>query len=272
MRPRLPTAAELAASALEHGALIRQRGIRDAETLLRLALSYGACGLSLRGAAMWAEAAELASVSNVALLNRLRGCAPWLATIAGHMLSSRVSGPAVAVAAAAASHRVRLVDATTLSAPGSGGADWRVHVAYDLVAQRTTAIALSDGRGAESLCNFEWAPGDLAIGDRGYAKARDLAAVAQGGADFIVRTGWNAFRLRARDGAPFDLFASLDRVPELGDAAFEIAVALNRADTQWLPARLVVWRKSAADAEASRDGVRARPCSRRRSRRRAISC
>jgi Transposase DDE domain len=149
-----------------------------------------------------------------------------------------------------------LVDATTLSAPGSGGTDWRVHVAYDLVAQRIAAVALSDRRGAESLRNFAWAPGDLAVGDRGYAKARDLAAVAKAGADFIVRAGWNALRLRAHDDAPFDLFAALDRVPELGDTAFEIAVALNRAGTKWLPARLVVLRKSAADAEASRDEAR----------------
>ena len=247
---RLPASLDLAGSARECRALLRRRGVPDAETLLRLALSYGGGGLSLRGAAAWAEMASLASVSDVALLNRLRGAAPWLGMIVGAILSARVPGPAPL------GFRLRVVDATTLAAPGSAGADWRLHVAYDAGAQETVAVELSDGAGPESLSRFAWERGDLALGDRGYAKAGDLAAVTAAGADFVVRIGWNALRLRTRDGAPFDLFAALDRLPERGIAEAEIGIALDRAGTKLLPVRLVMLRKNEAGAAASRRKAR----------------
>jgi hypothetical protein len=247
---RLPASLDLASSARECRALLRRRGIPDAQTLLRVALSYGGCGLSLRGTAAWAETASVASLSDVAVLNRLRGSAPWLATIVGAILSARVAGPR------APGFRLRVVDATTLAAPGSAGVDWRLHVTYDVCAQQTTAIELSDGRGAESLSRFAWERGDLVLGDRGYAKANDLAAVVNAGADYVVRIGWNALKLRTRDGLPFDLFAALDRLAEQGTAEAEISVALDRAGTKRSPARLVMLRKTDADAEASRRKAR----------------
>jgi hypothetical protein len=249
---RLPASLDLAASARECGALQRRRGVPDAETLLRLALSYGGCGLSLRGTAAWAEMASVASLSDVAVLNRLRGSASWLAMIVGAILSGRVAEPG----RAGAGFRLRVVDATTLAAPGSAGVDWRLHVAYDPGAQQTLAVALSDGAGAESLGHFTWEHGDLVLGDRGYAKAGDLAAVVNAGADFIVRIGWNALRLRTRDGVPFDLFAALGRLPERGMAEAEIAIALDRAGSKLLPVRVVMLRKTEAEAAASRRKAR----------------
>jgi Transposase DDE domain len=243
---RLPASLDLAASARECRALLRRRGVPDAETLLRVALSYGGCGLSLRGTAAWAETASVASLSDVAVLNRLRGSAPWLGTIVGAILAARVAGPREV------GFRLRVVDATTLAAPGSAGVDWRLHVTYDVGAQQTTAVDLSDGRGAESLSRFAWERGDLVLGDRGYAKANDLAAVVNAGADYVVRIGWNALKLRTRDGQPFDLFAALDHLPEQGMAEAEISIALDRAGAKRVPARLVMLRKTETDAEASR--------------------
>jgi hypothetical protein len=247
---RLPASLDLAATARECRALLRRRGIPDAETLLRVALSYGGRGLSLRGTAAWAETAAVASVSDVAVLNRLRGSASWLAIIVGAILSARVAEPAVR------GLRLRVVDATTLAGPGSAGVDWRLHVAYDAGAQQTVAVELSDGTGPESLRRFAWERGDLILADRGYAKAGDLAEVADAGAEFIVRIGWNALKLRTPDGAPFDLFAALDRLPEQGMAEVEIGIALGRAGTKLLRVRLVMLRKSEADAEASRRKAR----------------
>jgi hypothetical protein len=48
---RLGSTEELEASAKASGALIRRREIKSAEDLLRLALAYGPCGMSLRGVA-----------------------------------------------------------------------------------------------------------------------------------------------------------------------------------------------------------------------------
>lgn len=115
---------------------------------------------------------------------------------------------------------------------------------------------MSDGRGSESLRRFARQSGDIEIGDRGYAKAADLAAVLQAGGDFIVRTGWGSLGLRQPDGAPFDLFARLDRIPEHGIAEAALALALDRAGSELLPVRLIMLRLPEAAAERNRRRAR----------------
>lgn len=254
---RLPDGLDLEASARASGALVRRRAVKDAASLLRLAFGYGVCGLSLRAASAWAQVSGIADLSDVALLNRLRRAADWLGEIVAAILSQRMA----ATVSAGAERRVRLVDATTLSCPGSRKTDWRVHVGFRLGPRpRIEQLALSTGRGAESLERFECGPGDIVIGDGGYAKAKDLAQLDADGAAFIVRTGWNAVRLRKPDGAPFDLFAMLAAVPELGIAEAAAAIALDPAGKRLLPVRLVVRGKSADEA------ARARRRARRKSR------
>jgi hypothetical protein len=249
---QLPAGLDLEATAVRSRALVRRRGVRCGADLLRLALCYGACGLSLRATAAWAEAAGVARLSDVALRQRLRGAAAWLGEIVGAVLSERLAaGPAEGC-------RLRLVDATTLSRPGSRKADWRLHVRCRLGGgrPRIEQVELTDGRGSESLSRFARTPGDIDIIDRGYAKARDLAKARAQGGDFIARTGWNALRLRSPDGGAFDLFAFLERVPERGTAEAAVAVALDQAGRRLVPVRLVVGRLDAAATE--RNARRAR--------------
>lgn len=249
---RLPAGLDLDATARASGALVRKRGVKSAADLLRLALSYGACGLSLRGTTAWAEIVGLAHLSDVALLKRLRGAADWLGEIVAAILTARLAG-----AAGAGGRRVRVIDATSLSRPGSRTSDWRVHVSCRLGAQPAIEqIVLSDGRGAESLQRFAGAQGAIEIADRGYAKAEDVAACRARGRAFIVRTGWNAVRLRAPDGGAFDLFAALAAVPEQASAEWPVAVALDRAGRQLISVRLIALRLSAAQAEQSRRRAR----------------
>ncbi len=60
---------ELDTSARNAGALTRRREIRDAATLLRLGLAYGPGGMSLREVTAWAQLHDVATLSDVALLN-----------------------------------------------------------------------------------------------------------------------------------------------------------------------------------------------------------
>src|SRR5512138_761415 len=88
---RLGSPEELEASAKASGALVRRREIKSAEDLLRLALAYGPCGMSLRGTAAWAQTVRLGELSDVATLKRLRGCANWLEKLVGKLLERRLS-------------------------------------------------------------------------------------------------------------------------------------------------------------------------------------
>ena len=88
MVDRLGGAAAIAASARAAKAFRRARGVPDAAALLRLVLAYCLRHGGLRSTASWASAVGLADISNVALLNRLRGCGDWLAALVGFLLAA----------------------------------------------------------------------------------------------------------------------------------------------------------------------------------------
>lgn len=243
----LPASIDLEASARSCGALKRRRKIRDAESLLRLVMCNAVGHLSLRGTAVWATLHGM-SLSNPCVLQRLKRAGEWMASLVAAALRERMPAR---LRSSGSGFCLRLIDATTLSAPGSRGTDWRLHVAYDLAQAQITEVELTDGRGSESLSRYDLKPGHLAIGDRGYAKAPDLAAMTDKGADYIVRTGWNATRLRTRAGGDFPLLAAMRGTFEHEVREFQLAIALDRAEKQLLPVRLVALRKSDIDAAAS---------------------
>ena len=192
---RLPSGIDLDVTAREHGALRRSRAIRDGQSLLRLALLYGPGGASLRGAAAWAAQVGVGSLSDVAVLKRLRGASAWLEHIAGALMSKRVGD--------VPDYRpIRLADGTVITGPG--GLDWRLHTIFDPVAGRLAHLELTDTKGAENLKRGAVTPDEIRIADRNYARAADLRHIVEGGGDFIVRTGWTSLALRTADGAEFD--------------------------------------------------------------------
>jgi hypothetical protein len=238
------TAIDLEATARTSGALVRRREIRSAEALLRLALAYGPGGLSLRTAAAWAGVSGLADLSDTAVMNRLRHAAAWLGEVAGALLCR-----AAAVAPARgplAGRRLRIADGSMIIAPG-GAPKWRLHAVYDPVLARFTDLSLTDERGAESFERTGWCAGDVALGDRCYARPPALRQILATGADFIVRTGWTRLRLLEADGAPVAwerLFGGL-AVGEMAERAVSVDYSGKGGQSRGeaaFPARLVVLR------------------------------
>ncbi|STE99130.1 IS186 transposase [Escherichia coli] len=137
---------ELDTSARNAGALTRRREIRDAATLLRLGLAYGPGGMSLREVTAWAQLHDVATLSDVALLKRLRNAADWFGILAAQTLAVRA-----AVTGCTSGKRLRLVDGTAISAPGGGSAEWRLHMGYDPHTCQFTDFELTDSRDAERL-------------------------------------------------------------------------------------------------------------------------
>jgi hypothetical protein len=151
-----------------------------------------------------------------------------------------------------AGHRLRALDGTSICQPGADRTTWRLHVGYDLATGQIDQLALTDVHGAENLQRLTYAPGDIVLGDRCYARPRDLRPVIEAGADFIVRTGWNSLRLLQPDGEPFDLFAALAAQAEQES---EMRVRVHEGTTGAVPpepliVRLVVRRKDPEQAQA----------------------
>lgn len=243
----LPPGFDLERTARSRGAFTRARQVKDATTLLRLALAYGGCGMSLRETCAWAEVAGLASLSDPSLIERLCKAGPWLGDIVAALIGERARLPAKRWAG----YRLRALDATSICEPGADRTTWRLHVGYDLAAGQVDHIELTDGRGAENLQRLKYQPNEIVLADRYYARPRDLRPVIEGGAHFIVRTGWNSLRLLNEDGSTFDLFAAL-AAQSAQEGERDVRVEDGADAPGPLVLRLVIRRKSPEQAEAER--------------------
>ena len=193
------------AGARQCGALRRCRNVKNAETLLRLIFLHVAGGLSLRQTVVRAKALGWATLSDVALLKRLRASANWLESLCLG-LGRPWDWPA---GLAVQGRRWRIVDATTAQEPGTTGIDWRVHYVVQLPALTCDFVAVTDVRGGETLCRIPVQPGNVLLGDRGYSHRAGVAWVLAQGGDVIVRHQGANFPLLDRTGQEFELLASL---------------------------------------------------------------
>ena len=248
----LPGEAELEKTARMYKAITRKRNVDSAATLLRLALAYGYCGMSLRQTAAWAQAANVAVLSDVALMKRLRAAAPWLGHLLGIKLAERAPPPRIPTFHG----RTRLVDATCLCHPGSRGTNWRLHMGFDLSTLTIDHIELTDHTGGETLKRFGFVPGDLIIGDRGYAHRAGLHAVVSAKADFLIRLNWVTVPLLDLSGKRFDLLEALRGLEDCTPGDFPVLVApFTQKRIPPIPARLLAVRKTEVAAETARRTV-----------------
>jgi hypothetical protein len=196
MSARLPV--EIEALARETRALQRRREVKSGLDLLRIVLAYSVCGWSLRLVGAWATIIGLGHLSDVAVRKRLRNTLPWLGRIIGTWLGKRqqaLAGRAV---------RVRLIDASVISEPGSSGTDWRLHARFDLAAFSMTGIEVTDVTGGETLKRHASAAGEISVADRGYAHRKGLGSIFAALAYIVVRITWQNLPLETADGQAFD--------------------------------------------------------------------
>jgi Transposase DDE domain len=241
----LPKGLDLDETARASGALVLPRVIRTAETLLRLILAYACCGLSLQQASFWAAARGLGELSKVAVMKRLRQSATWMSLLLSATLAERAGS------LAQGGVRLRLVDATTVTIPGSQGTDWRLHVGFDLGSLSIDSVEVTGPEGGETYSRFKVREREVLIGDRGYAHRRGLWSVVQSGADFLLRLNWQNLPLQSLRGEAFDLFEALRQAGE--DEAIEFSVqTAPTGEIPAMPARLVALRKSPEATEEAR--------------------
>lgn len=255
----LSSLVDLEASAREHRALVRKRGVRSAADLLHLAFLYGPGGLSLRGVCSHAIEAGIADVCDVSLLDRLRNSGAYLADVLDHLLADRRGATP-----AEGRLQLTLVDGSTVSVAGSKGSDWRLHARYEPARGGFTDLAITEASTAEALCCVAVRAGDVLVQDRGYARVRNFTHARANGADFITRIGWRSLKLYDPSGGSFDLLAAL---PESGAEVVEHQVRIGSGRAA-VTARLIIARKppeatlkqqARVHRKASRKGTRTDP-------------
>ena len=105
--------------------------------------------------------------------------------------------------------RVRAIDATTVSRPGSLGTDWRIHFGVNLEDLQCDFVEVTDVHGGETFQRIPVAAGDLLLGDRCYGTPPGIAHVAQAGGHVLVRVNHKSLPLFDIEGKPFRLVTEL---------------------------------------------------------------
>jgi len=241
---------------VESEVIQRRRSVRSGEELVRLSLAYSMLDFSLRSTAAWWASIGQPAMSDVAVLKRLKSATPFLDRVLNVMLTQAAKGPVLA----RAGMRIRLIDATTVSEPGSLGTDWRLHVGYDPAKGEIDSVQVTDQHGGEGLERAAAAAGDLILGDRGYASADKVRALAASGAHTLIRIGHQAIRMFDEAGTQVDPLAEArqkrpqpGRPPRLESRT----VWLLGDDGPPLKARLVIVRKSRDATNRERGRIRA---------------
>jgi hypothetical protein len=205
-------------------AIQRKREVKSGLDLLRLVLGYSVCDWSLRLVGAWATLLGLGQLSDVAVRKRLLKTQAWLGQIIGGWLAQRQQ-PSVLAGLAV---RLRLIDASTISQPGSQGTDWRLHAKFDLGSFSLSGIEVTNAQGGETLARHAAAAGEICVVDRGYAHRSGLGTFLAAAAYVVGRINAHNLPLEQADGRPFDLPAWLRSLTDTQPAAAEVHITTPR--------------------------------------------
>ncbi len=246
--PQLPQGLDEQARSLK--AYQRYREIKRASDLLRAVLVWVLEGCSFRQLGCWAVLLGVADISEAAWRKRVRKCGEWL-----HWLLTEVMTPARRETEPR-QPRVLLVDGTSLGQTGGTGDEWRVQLAYDLVASRLVHVQVGDRKLAETMVGLPGRAGDLFVGDRGYGVRRNVIAVDAMQAATLVRFSPNHCRVEQADGSLFEVAHWLEGLSESVRIAEEEGFCVE-ADIR-VKVRVLALRLPPEEAQKARERVEAR--------------
>jgi hypothetical protein len=220
---------DLERTARETKAIQRKREISSAKDLLRLILFYATSDWSLRLVGAWALLKGIGYLSDVAILKRLRTSKAWLGRLVFILMQRRVSAlkclPGV---------RMRVVDATTINAPGSKGIDWRLHLSFDLGNLCLDGLEITDRYGGESLARFEAQSNEIWVADGAYPFTSGMAPMLHTGAGLIVRINWRNVPVLGPDRQRFEIIPWLKTLTTLSEKLIWMATPQG-----WFQFRLI---------------------------------
>lgn len=203
--------------AIELGALARKRKIKSAEALLRVMMIHLASGKSLRTTSAYALEAGICDINDVALLHRLKASSEWFRWLARGLFQSLKGAPLPNESFR--KFRIRLVDGTSISEPGSSGTDWRIHYCFLLNTLHCDSFKITSPKTVESFELYDVANDDLLIGDRGYCKRKGIMHVLNENGQVLVRFHSTNLPLFKRNGNPLAILEKIEALKdgEVGD-------------------------------------------------------
>ncbi len=216
------------------------------ESLLRTLLIY-ITDNSFRKTAAICQAADITSVSDAALIKRLKNSSEWMRWMANEIIHRAEDQQQKG------SRKFILADATHVKELGANGVVWRIHFSFDLNTMRCTGHHVSDNKTAESFANFIIEPGSVHVGDIAYARHSSISHVIQNHGDVLVRISPSQIKLFDERSDKINI---LKKFSDMASGEFAECRAHIKIDDMCVPVRLAAYRKTVKEAEKARKRVR----------------
>lgn len=202
---------ELASST---NALKGLRKDKAAEDYLRTLLIHIGCGYSLRETVVRAKLSNLADISDVALVKRLRKAKDWLHSLCVALFEEQGVGIDTS-----SDFQARLFDATNVKEPGKTGSLWRIHYSVQIPSLTCDFFKLTATKGkgtGESFFQYSIKKGDYIIADRGYSTASGIHHVVSKKAYVMVRVNTQSLPILNLKCQKFSLLKNVQAIKKAG--------------------------------------------------------
>lgn len=214
---------------------------KDTENYLRTLLLHLACGYSMRETVVRAKLANLADISDVAFLGRLRKAKEWFRSLCVSLFEEQ--GIALTKEDG---FKVRLFDATTVKEPGKTGSLWRIHYSVTLPTLSCDFFQLTETKGqgtGESFFQFSIKKGDYIIADRGYSTSAGIHHVASKKAYVMVRVNTQSLIIQNLNGGEFPLLENVMGIRKAGAVrSWQVQIPGRKSDV--VVGRICIIRKT----------------------------
>jgi hypothetical protein len=172
----------------------RERGIQSPEDLIQTILLYLTEGRSFRGTSAIKSLSGEGTISDVAILKRMRNSAALLQWLCRHIC--RNAGFIGEQPAWLKKQTVILADGTEDVKCGVRRQCYKLHYSLDLFTLEPRELLITDLRTGEKLANFkQLGTGDIVMGDRIYGTVPGIRYLKQCGARYVLRIKNRGFRI-----------------------------------------------------------------------------
>jgi len=181
---------------------------------LRTLLIHIGCGYSLRETVVRAKLSNLADISDVALVKRLRKAKDWL-----HSLCVALFEEQGIRIDKSNDFQARLFDATNVKEPGKTGSLWRIHYSVQIPSLTCDFFKLTATKGkgtGESFFQYSIKKGDYIIADRGYSTASGIHHVVSKKAYVMVRVNTQSLPILNLKCQQFPLLKNVQTIKKAG--------------------------------------------------------
>lgn len=186
-------------------AFARARKIKTVAELFRIVLLFAGLDWSEReiAANVVLVNPEIKSLTDQSVADRLEACLPWLQALLPKLIERKP------LPKLPSGIRVLVIDASDITAPGQTKVSWRVHLMMDLVSLQLVCVHLTDVHTGETLINFDFQKGDVALADRGYSHRKGVAHLIDSGGEPVVRYNPHHIPVEDRAGQSLNLAQAL---------------------------------------------------------------